>query len=374
MRIKKTSVFLSLVVMAAMLLAACGGEEQTSTSVPSTDVPPVTVEATSTDDALSGTDTAPTVDTTPGVPVTGEDSPSRLSVLLDYDVWNQNGEQVGDVEDMILDLDNSRISYVIVGTGGFLGIGEKEVLVPWNSLQVHPETGDAVGAPENAFILLADQETLENAPDVDINDVMPDWGIPANNWDADIRNFWETGVLPTSTNTPSADATAVPEMTATVNPGTTDQGQAMKLQGVMLASDVLGSFITIAADGQVQGQVDATAQATAAPDTTPQVDVTPTLSTSTTGLNDTQAMVDDVIVDPESGEIQYLVLDVAFDDGQRWVPVPLRFIQWDPTNEYFVVRVDSAALQEAPFFEAGEYPVMIDDNWDTDYNSYWQNR
>jgi sporulation protein YlmC with PRC-barrel domain len=372
MRIKKTTVFLSLVVMAAMLLAACGGEEGTSTSVPSTDVPPVTVEATSTDDALAGTDTAPTLDTTPGVPVTGEDSPSRLSVLLDYDVWNQNGEQVGDVEDMILDLDNSRISYVIVGTGGFLGIGEKEVLVPWNSLQVHPETGDVVGAPENAFILLADQETLENAPDVDINDVMPDWGTPANNWDADIRNFWETGVLPTSTNTPAADATAVPEMTATVNPGTTDQGQAMELQGVMLASDVLGSFITIGVDGQVQGQVDATA----APDATPQVDVTPTLSTGTgtTGLNDTQAMVDDVIVDPDTGEIQYLVLDVAFEDGQRWVPVPLRFIQWDPTNEYFVVRVDSAALQDAPFFEAGEYPVMTGDNWDSDYNSYWQNR
>src|SRR5215208_3392244 len=117
---RKLSIFLSTFVLLALLLTACGGEE-TSTSVPSTDVPPITAEVTSTEAVMetpAGTDTT----TTPGVPVTGANNTSRVTNLLDFTVWNQNGDQVGDVEDLVLDLDNVNISYAVVGTGGFMDL------------------------------------------------------------------------------------------------------------------------------------------------------------------------------------------------------------------------------------------------------------
>jgi hypothetical protein len=76
---KRTTLFLTALVLATLLLAACGGE-QTSTSVPGTNVPPATMEATSTQMTAS-TQAAGTADltTTANVPVTGDDSPNRLT-------------------------------------------------------------------------------------------------------------------------------------------------------------------------------------------------------------------------------------------------------------------------------------------------------
>jgi sporulation protein YlmC with PRC-barrel domain len=41
-------------------------------------------------------------------------------------VYNMNGERIGDVNDILID-DSGRVTAIILGVGGFLGIGEKEV-------------------------------------------------------------------------------------------------------------------------------------------------------------------------------------------------------------------------------------------------------
>ena len=83
---------------------------------------------------------------------------------------------------MVLDPDNATVSYVIVGNGGFLDIGEKDILIPWNSLQLQTGGGDMTGGEQNAFILQTDQEIFNNAPDVDVNAILPplgckQWGL-----------------------------------------------------------------------------------------------------------------------------------------------------------------------------------------------------
>src|SRR4030095_15190710 len=164
---RKISIVLSVLVFAATILAACGGEE-TSTNIPTENVPPITAKVTGTSVVRTATEvpiegiTTGTLGT-PGVPVTGEANPARLSTELDFTVWNQDGQQIGEVDDMVLDLENTRISYVAVGTGGFLDIGDKEVLVPWDALQLQIGTGDTTSGQQNAFILLTDQDTFNNS-------------------------------------------------------------------------------------------------------------------------------------------------------------------------------------------------------------------
>jgi sporulation protein YlmC with PRC-barrel domain len=369
---RKSVVILSTLALVTMLLTACAGEE-TSTLVPGTDVPPMTEEPVT--EVAPVTETVgPTEEGTPGagIPVTGEENPARLSNQLDYNVWDQNGEQIGEVNDMVLDLDNASVAYVIVGTGGFLEIGEKDILVPWNSLQLQTETGDMTGGEENAFILQTDQETFENAPDVDVNAVLPALGEPANDWDLDFRNYWESGVIP---GTPSADGTAMPDTTATLSPEATampdDGTTASELGGVALASEVLGSNISVGIDGvmlenQDQVQVQGTPAATAMPDAT----ATPSTDTDNQGqLLD--ATLEDMIVNTDTGDIQYIVLITSFEAGERWIPVPLDLLRWDANNGTFVLDVDQPLLQGAPFFTDGHYPDMTVDGWDSDYSAYW---
>jgi sporulation protein YlmC with PRC-barrel domain len=55
------------------------------------------------------------------------------SKLIGTTVVSANNESVGDVNDVILDR-NGQVMAVVVGVGGFLGIGEKDVAVPFSAL------------------------------------------------------------------------------------------------------------------------------------------------------------------------------------------------------------------------------------------------
>lgn len=418
---RKIMMLLSTLALISMLLVACAGEA-TETSAPATDFPTLEEPTVGATEEPVGTATgAATEEGTPvgGIPVTGEEDPSRLSNQLDYNVWNQNGEQIGEVNDMIVDLDNTRISYVIVGTGGFLEIGERDILVPWNSLTLQTEGGDMTGGEQFAFILQADQQLFENALDFDVSTGLPEMGQPAGDWDADLRNYWEGGVVPagtpatgelgtpatgtgtdTGTGTPDAGTgtTATQGAVGTADANATAQhgtGETVtgELQGVVLASELLGSTVTVGAGGEVMpgtdmNTPDATngntngAVGTGTPDATNSngnantndAQGTPAAGTDTTGLQGdvTTGTIDDVLVDVNTGDILYIVLNATFPDGDRWIPVPLSQFQWDANNASFVLDTDQAMLNEAPFFPEGQYPSTLEDGWDADYSIYWQ--
>src|SRR5882757_5523304 len=49
-------------------------------------------------------------------------------------VYNDNNEKIGDVNDVIFSRNNSA-SFVVVGVGGFLGMGEHDVAVPLSRIK-----------------------------------------------------------------------------------------------------------------------------------------------------------------------------------------------------------------------------------------------
>jgi hypothetical protein len=49
-------------------------------------------------------------------------------------VYGQNNEKIGDVKDVLVDK-SGNAKAVVIGVGGFLGIGEKNVALPFNALQ-----------------------------------------------------------------------------------------------------------------------------------------------------------------------------------------------------------------------------------------------
>jgi sporulation protein YlmC with PRC-barrel domain len=78
------------------------------------------------------------------------------SRLLDYRVVNPEGRHLGEVDDLMIDLENDRLTYPIISFGGFLELGEKHFPVPADKL--------AVNASEQTLVLDVEVSLFQDAP------------------------------------------------------------------------------------------------------------------------------------------------------------------------------------------------------------------
>jgi hypothetical protein len=83
--------------------------------------------------------------------------------------------------------------------------------------------------------------------------------------------------------------------------------------------------------------------------------------------------LDDIIVDVDTGDILYIVVNTTLDDGERWIPIPLRFFQWDADNSALLLNVNPATISDAPFFLEDEFPDTTVDDWNSEWDTFWQN-
>ena len=123
-----------------------------------------TQAADATGDAMDAATETDAAEVAEGTPVEGqifEQSPNTYlaSTLMDATILNASDEEVGDVNDMIITADGT-VEGVVIGVGGFLGIGQKDVAVELSRVKMSTdENGD--------FVFNADltKEELEAAPE-----------------------------------------------------------------------------------------------------------------------------------------------------------------------------------------------------------------
>ena len=84
------------------------------------------------------------------------------STLSGDKVCNSAGEDLGKIEDFMLDMESGRIRYAVLSFGGVLGVGNKLFAVPADAL--------VVDQARKCLVLDVNQETLENAPGFDKNE------------------------------------------------------------------------------------------------------------------------------------------------------------------------------------------------------------
>ena len=82
---------------------------------------------------------------------------ARATKLIGSKVY-QGDTTVGQIEDVLVDLDRSTLVAVVLSVGGFLGVGEKLVAVPVNQIKVGTEA---------KFTTDLTKEQIANAPAFD---------------------------------------------------------------------------------------------------------------------------------------------------------------------------------------------------------------
>jgi sporulation protein YlmC with PRC-barrel domain len=73
----------------------------------------------------------------------------RASKLIGTKVVNAANETIGDVNDIVLGKDG-KVAAVIIGVGGFLGIGEREVAMSFGSIRMSRDTDNNLVLTANA--------------------------------------------------------------------------------------------------------------------------------------------------------------------------------------------------------------------------------
>jgi sporulation protein YlmC with PRC-barrel domain len=83
---------------------------------------------------------------------------TATSIMSD-DVLNNQGEKLGEVKEIMIDVTSGKVDYLVLECGGFLGIGEKFFAIPYSIMAIDTE--------RECLVLNQDKETLENAPGFD---------------------------------------------------------------------------------------------------------------------------------------------------------------------------------------------------------------
>lgn len=71
-------------------------------------------------------------------------------------VVNTQGEDLGQIRDLVFDLDTGGIAYAVLSSGGFLSAGDKLFAVPWEAFKVQHDS--------DHLVLDVPVERLQNAP------------------------------------------------------------------------------------------------------------------------------------------------------------------------------------------------------------------
>ncbi|MCC2970739.1 PRC-barrel domain-containing protein [Massilia sp. IC2-476] len=113
--------------------------------------------------------------TGPGPALMGADT------LIGDSVVNAQEEDLGDIKEIMLDMQTGQVAYAVLAFGGFLGIGEKLFALPWQALHL-----DTVN---KRMVLNVEKERLKNAPGFD-KDAWPD--MSDMSWASSIHSFYGT--------------------------------------------------------------------------------------------------------------------------------------------------------------------------------------
>lgn len=231
---------------------------------------------------------------------------ARASKLIGMNVYNDAGESLGEIHELVLDSSQNRVGYAVLSFGGWMGIRDKLFAIPWNQFALR-------GPEANKLYLNVAKDQLKNAPGFD-KDKWPE--------QAD-RTYWQ-GVdkfYPAPSATPGDPA---------MTPGPTganaklDDGLAWSRK----ASEVIGADVR-------------------------------------NNQNENLGDIKDLVVDTGNGRVRYAVVSFGgwLGIGDKLFAVPMSALQQASDKEKFTMNVTKDQMKNAPGFDDNAWPDFANPQW-----------
>jgi sporulation protein YlmC with PRC-barrel domain len=275
----------------------------------------------------------------------------RMSELIGMDVRNARGENLGDVQDVVVDTENGRVSYVVVGIGGFLGIGEKLSAFPMGAFKVAQAgtRGDPVSAGRAG--------TTDRSP-----------GNPLDN--DGVRG--DKGPIG-SDRAGAGSGTSASRML----PGRGTGGMHLVLDAdperLKRAPNFDRDQWPDWNDAKYRGEVDRAAGATGAAKVGRLLRGSQLADADIRdGRNANVGEVEDLVVDVRTGMVRYAVVDFdqAWTPDDKLVAVPIKALRPAGDKGELVFSGERSQLQRAPSFDKGKWPDLNAGTYRSDVDRY----
>lgn len=234
----------------------------------------------------------------------------KATDLMGKTVVNNSSENLGKIEDIVVDAGSGRILYGVLSFGGFLGMGDKLFAIPWESLDLPPDAKN--------LVLNVSKDRLKTAE-----------GFDKKNWPNFADESYATKTYKYYEQTPYWQAG---DMTRG------DSGKEMSYRDRWYqrptvwqkASDLTGKDCH-----NMQ--------------------------------NEDLGRISDLLIDPDAGRIIYGVLASG---GNRYA-IPFTALTLSTDAKKFQVNLTKDQMKNAPTFTEDKWPNVSDERWATEVHRYY---
>ena len=113
-----------------------------------------------------------------GVPTSGPQL-MGANTLLGDSVHNQEGDDLGDIKEFMVDMSTGKVAYAVLSFGGVLGMGDKLFAVPWAALKLD--------TANRRFTMNVHKSILKDAPGFDKSH----WPTMSDSrWASEVQSFY----------------------------------------------------------------------------------------------------------------------------------------------------------------------------------------
>lgn len=291
----------------------------------------------------------------------------RMSDLVGMNVRNPKGESLGEVEDLVVDVESGRVAYAVVGIGGFLGIGEKLSAFPMSAFRLVP-AGAGTTAATGGRVLDNDGVKGDRGP------IGSDRTAAERNAQGRAGPIDNDGVKgdkgPIGSDRPGATgAAALPGSGARTVHAVLDADPQRLKRAPNFDRDKWPDWN----EAKFRGEVDRAAGATAGTRSGRLVRASELLDAD---IRDAQRKevgeIEDLVVDTRSGRVRYAVVDFdrAWTPNDKLVALPMAALRSGTGKGELTFSGDRAQLERAPAFDKDRWPNLNDARYRGEVDRY----
>jgi sporulation protein YlmC with PRC-barrel domain len=237
----------------------------------------------------------------------------RSGDIIGLNVKNKAGENIGSINDLVIDMKSGEVRYAALHFGGFAGLGGKLFAVPMGAMSF--KFGEPNKADSRHFVFDVSKEQLESAPGFDTS-VWPNIADPK--WGESVDKHYKV-----ERNVAKA----------------TDAGAPVTYETVFRASKIKGMDVR-------------------------------------NNANENLGSIDELVIDMNKHHVKYAALSFGsvFTGGNKLFAVPLSALTLNHANNktFFVIHVSQDTLKNAPGFEKNQWPNMADPNWAKSIDTFYE--